>query len=417
MQKLNIAILSYRSAKYGGGQGVFVKDISMALSIIGHKVDVISGPPYPELYKDINLIKLPGLNLFETFSFRDRFKKFINKKKKNINDYYEFISVLFGGFPEMRTFGDRANEFIKNNNHYDLIIDNQSISYGMLEIQKRLPFIEIIHHPITYDLKHELEASNKIKYRISRYRWYSFLKMQKKVAPKINTIITPSKSSKKGIIEEFKCKEKNITVINNGLDASEFAPIDGSQRNPFRLITTASADVPLKGLDFSLKALKILITDFPEIHLIVIGNIKENGHTQRLIEKLKIEKNVFFKSNITKAEITNLYSSSSVAIVSSLYEGFGYPVIEAMSCAVPLIATDVSSIPELTKEFAILVEPKNDQMIADSVKKVLINYDKYKEIAIKSRKHVKENFNWAKITNEYEDIIYKTIKKFKNADI
>ena len=417
MQKLNIAILSYRSAKYGGGQGVFVKDISMALSIIGHKVDVISGPPYPELYKDINLIKLPGLNLFETFSSRDRFKKFINKKKKNINDYYEFISVLFGGFPEMRTFGDRANEFIKNNNHYDLIIDNQSISYGMLEIQKRLPFIEIIHHPITYDLKHELEASNRIKYRISRYRWYSFLKMQKKVAPKINTIITPSKSSKKGIIEEFKCKEKNITVINNGLDASEFAPIDRSQRNPFRLITTASADVPLKGLDFSLKALKILITDFPEIHLIVIGNIKENGHTKRLIEKLKIEKNVFFKSNITKAEITNLYSSSSVAIVSSLYEGFGYPVIEAMSCAVPLIATDVSSIPELTKEFAILVEPKNDQMIADSVKKVLINYDKYKEIAIKSRKHVKENFNWAKITNEYEDIIYKTIKKFKNADI
>ena len=417
MQKLNIAILSYRSAKYGGGQGVFVKDISMALSIIGHKVDVISGPPYPELYKDINLIKLPGLNLFETFSSRDRFKKFINKKKKNINDYYEFISVLFGGFPEMRTFGDRANEFIKNNNHYDLIIDNQSISYGMLEIQKRLPFIEIIHHPITYDLKHELEASNKIKYRISRYRWYSFLKMQKKVAPKINTIITPSKSSKKGIIEEFKCKEKNITVINNGLDASEFAPIDGSQRNPFRLITTASADVPLKGLDFSLKALKILITDFPEIHLIVIGNIKENGHTQRLIEKLKIKKNVFFKSNITKAEITNLYSSSSVAIVSSLYEGFGYPVIEAMSCAVPLIATDVSSIPELTKEFAILVEPKNDQMIADSVKKVLINYHKYKEMAVKGRKHVKENFNWAKITNEYEDIIYKTIKKFKNADI
>ena len=417
MQKLNIAILSYRSAKYGGGQGVFVKDISMALSIIGHKVDVISGPPYPELYKDINLIKLPGLNLFETFSSRDRFKKFINKKKKNINDYYEFISVLFGGFPEMRTFGDRANEFIKNNNHYDLIIDNQSISYGMLEIQKRLPFIEIIHHPITYDLKHELEASNKIKYRISRYRWYSFLKMQKKVAPKINTVITPSKSSKKGIIEEFKCQEKNITVINNGLDASEFAPIDGSQRNPFRLITTASADVPLKGLDFSLKALKILITDFPEIHLIVIGNIKENGHTQRLIEKLKIKKNVFFKSNITKAEITNLYSSSSVAIVSSLYEGFGYPVIEAMSCAVPLIATDVSSIPELTKEFAILVEPKNDQMIADSVKKVLINYHKYKEMAVKGRKHVKENFNWAKITNEYEDIIYKTIKKFKNADI
>ena len=417
MQKLNIAILSYRSAKYGGGQGVYVKDISIALSIMGHKVDVISGPPYPELYKGINLIKLPGLNLFETFSFKDRLKKFIGKKNKNINDYYEFVSVLFGGFPEMKTFGDRVNNFIKNNNHYDLIIDNQSISYGMLEIQKRIPFIEIIHHPITYDFKHELEASNKIKYKISRYRWYSFLKMQKKVAPRINRIITPSKSSKKGIIQDFKCLEKNITVINNGLDASEFAPIETSKRNQFRLITTASADVPLKGLDFSLKALKNLMTDFPEVHLIVIGKIKENGHTQRLIEKLKIQESVFFKSNITKSEITNLYSTSSVAIVSSLYEGFGYPVIEAMSCGVPLIATNVSSIPELTKEFAILVDPKDHQMIADSVKKVFINYDKYKEIAINGREHVKDNFNWDKITKEYENVITKTIKEFKNADI
>ena len=417
MQKLNIAILSYRSAKYGGGQGVYIKDISMALSLMGHKVDVISGPPYPELHKDVYLIKLPGLNLFETFSFKDRVKKFLEKKKKNINDYYEFISVLFGGFPEMKTFGDRANTFIKKNNNYDVIIDNQSISYGMIEIQKRLPFIEIIHHPITYDFRYELEVSKKIKYKISRYRWYSFLKMQKKVAPRIHSIITPSQSSKKGIIKDFKCKDENITVINNGLDSFEFKPIEDAKRNPFRLITTASADVPLKGLDYSLKAIKKLKDEFPEIHLIVIGKIKKNGHTQRLIEKIKIEERVFFKSNLTKAEITDLYSRSSVAIVSSLYEGFGYPVIEAMSCEVPLIATNVSSIPELTKEFAILVDPKNEQMISNSVQKVLLNYDKYKEVAVKGRRHVIENFNWAKITKEYENIIQKQIKRFNNADI
>ena len=104
MQKLNIAILSYRSAKYGGGQGVYVKDISLALTLIGHKVDVISGAPYPDLHNGINLIKLPGLNLFETFSFKDRVKKLFYKKEKNVNDYYEFFSVLFGGFPENENF-------------------------------------------------------------------------------------------------------------------------------------------------------------------------------------------------------------------------------------------------------------------------------------------------------------------------
>jgi len=82
LQKLNIAILSYRSAQFGGGQGVYIRDISLALKLKGHNVDVISGPPYPNLHDGINLIKLPGLNLFETFSFRDRLKKFLKKKNK-----------------------------------------------------------------------------------------------------------------------------------------------------------------------------------------------------------------------------------------------------------------------------------------------------------------------------------------------
>ncbi len=416
MEKLNIAILSYRSAQFGGGQGVYIRDISLALKLKGHNVDVISGPPYPNLHDGINLIKLPGLNLFETFSFRDRLKKFLKKKNKKLDHYYEFFSVLLGGFPEPKTFGNRANRYFKLNDHYDLIIDNQSLSYGMIDIQKRFPLIEMIHHPITFDYRHELESSNKIKYRISRQRWYSFLKMQKKVAPNIKRIITPSKSSKEGIVNEFNCNKDNITVINNGLDTNEFSPVNEVIRNEFRLITTASADVPLKGLDFSLKALKKLKKDFPNIHLIVIGLIKKGGHTQKLIRKLGLENDVIFKSNLTKNQIKDCYSKSSIAIVSSLYEGFGYPVIEAMSCEVPLIATNVSSIPELTSEFATLVDPKNEEMIYKSVKDILAEYDKYKKIAIEGRQHVIKNFNWIKITNEYEQAIFETIKNFKNAN-
>ena len=413
MQKLNIAILSYRSAQFGGGQGVYIRDISLALKLKGHNVDVISGPPYPNLHDGINLIKLPGLNLFETFSFRDRLKKFLKKKNKKFDHYYEFLSVLFGGFPEPKTFGNRANRYLKLNDHYDLIIDNQSLSYGMIDIQKRFPFIEIIHHPITFDYKYELASSRKIKYRISRHRWYSFLKMQKKVAPCIKRIITPSKSSKKGIVDEFNCNKANITVINNGLDTNEFSPVNEVKRNEYRLITTASADVPLKGLDFSLKALKKLKKDFPNIHLIVIGLIKKGGHTEKLIRKLGLENDVTFKSNLTKNEIKDCYSKSSIAIVSSLYEGFGYPVIEAMSCEIPLIATNVSSIPELTSEFAKLVDPKNEEMIYQSVKDILSEYDKYKKIAIKGRQHVIKNFNWIKITDEYENTIFETIKNYE----
>ena len=416
MQKFNIAILSYRSARFGGGQGVYIRDISYALNSMGHNVDVVSGPPYPDLHKEVNLIKLPGLDLFETFSFRDRINKLFNKKNKNIYDYYEFFSVLLGGFPEPKTFGVRANKYLEDIEKYDLIFDNQSISYGILDIQKRFPFIEIIHHPITIDYKYELESSTKLKYRISRYRWYSFLKMQKKVAPSIKRIITPSISSKNGIINEFKCEKENISVINNGLDSMEFSPINNFPRNKFRLITTASADVPIKGLDYSLKALKILKKDFPKIHLIVIGKIKNHGHTQRLIKKLKLEEDVIFKSNLSKLQIKELYASSSVAIVSSLYEGFGYPVIEAMSCEIPLIATNISSIPELTSNYAKLIEPKNEEMISNSVKEIFLDYSKYKEIARYGRQHIIKNFNWIKISKEYEKIILNTIEEFNNAN-
>ncbi len=299
---------------------------------------------------------------------------------------------------------------------YDVIIDNQSLSYGLLNIQKRFPLIEIIHHPITFDYKFELAASNKIRYKISRHLWYRFLKMQIKVAPKLETIITVSKSSKNGIIKEFKCNKNKISVINNGLDTNEFSPIPVSKRNKNRLITTASADVPLKGLDYSLKAIKILKEKYPDIHLIVIGDVKKGGHSERLIEELGIKENIFFKKNISKAKICELYSSSSIAIVSSLYEGFGYPVIEAMSCEVPLIATDVSSIPELVGNFAKLIKPKDSKQISDAVIEILSDYENYKVIAENGRQHIIDKFNWPKITRQYEEVILRTIQNYKNVN-
>jgi glycosyltransferase involved in cell wall biosynthesis len=413
LHKLNIAILSYRSAPFGGGQGIYVHDISKALSFMGHQVDVISGPPYPNLDEKVNLIKLPGLDLFQTFSFKDRLKTFIKKKNKRAIDFYEFFSIFFGGFPEMRTFGIRAKEFLDKNHDYDIVIDNQSISYGMLQIQKKFPLIEIIHHPITKDYKFELQSNSGFMYRLSRHRWYSFLKMQKRVAPQLKTIVTPSINSLKDIEIDFNVNKQNINVINNGLDIDIFIPYKEIRRNPTKLITTASADVALKGLDYTLKSLASLVNDFPEISLLVIGKMKKGGHTSRLIDELGIKDIVFFKTGLSKEEIAKEYASSSIAIVSSLYEGFGYPVIEAMSCEVPLIATDVSSIPELVCDYAKLIPAKNTNELSNAIRDILHDYPHYKNIAVKGRQHIVDKFNWLKITEEYENIISKTINDFR----
>ena len=417
MSKLKIALLSYRSAPFGGGQGVYVHDISKALAMKGHQVDIISGPPYPKIPENVNLIELPGLDLFQTFSFKERVRIFWEKKSKTRFDYFEFCSVLFGGFPEMLTFGYRAKDYLINNSDYDIVIDNQSISYGMLEIQKLLPLIEIIHHPITKDYEHDLQANNKLLYRFSRYRWYSFLKMQKKVAPHIKNIITPSLNSLKDISRDFKCNSNSMNVIHNGLDVDIFIPYSNIKRDQLRLITTASADVPLKGLDYTLEALSFLKKEFCDINLVVIGKLKQEGHTSRLIKRLGLENIIQFKTNLTKKEIAEEYACSSIAIVSSLYEGFGYPVIEAMSCSVPLIAANTSSIPELVGDYATLIPSRDSTSLAKSIKLVISDYEKYKNIAEKGRLHVLDNFNWTKITEEYESVIYKIIEDYKNANL
>ncbi|MDC1420797.1 glycosyltransferase family 4 protein [Gammaproteobacteria bacterium] len=409
---LKIAILSYRSAPFGGGQGVYVYELSKALNSIGHNVDVISGPPYPELIADIELIKLPGLNLFSTFKFRERLKIFFHTKNKSLDDWYEFSSTLMGGFPELKTFGNRAKIFLSDKN-YDAVIDNQSISFGMIDIQKSKPLIEIMHHPISKDYFYDLKFARGLVQRISKMRWFSFLKMQKKVAKQINVVVTPSLNSKQDIHHDFKVPMQNIQVIPNGIDFNTFCALPNIVPSAHGVITTASADVPLKGLDFSLHAIALLKSEYLDINLTVIGSPRAEGHTERLIKRLKLEEQVSFKTNLTKEEITREYAKSSVAVVSSLYEGFGFPVGEAMACATPLVATNVASIPEITGSFAQLIPAEDEEAIYQGIKNIFQSPQKYKIQAELGRQHIIENFNWTKIGHAYEELLYKTIIDFK----
>ena len=409
---LKIAILSYRSAPFGGGQGIYVYELSKALNNIGHNVDVISGPPYPELIPDIELIKLPGLNLFSTFKFRERLKIFFHTKNKSLDDWYEFSSTLMGGFPELQTFGNRAKIFLSDKK-YDAVIDNQSISFGMIDIQKSKPLIEIMHHPISKDYFYDLKFARGLVQRISKMRWFSFLKMQKKVAKQIKVVVTPSLNSKQDIHHDFKVPMQNIQVIPNGIDFNTFCSLPNIVPRANGVITTASADVPLKGLDFSLHAIARLKSEYPDINLTVIGSPRAEGHTERLIKKLKLEEQVSFKTNLTKEEITHEYAKSSVAVVSSLYEGFGFPVGEAMACATPLVATNVASIPEITGSFAQLIPAEDAEAIYQGIKNIFQSPQKYKIQAELGRQHIIENFNWTKIGYAYEELLYKTINDFK----
>ena len=414
MHKLKIALLSYRSAPFSGGQGIFVRELSSALLKRGHEVDIISGPPMPILDPGNKLIKLEGLNLFETFNFRDRAFKLWNKKNKDSLDYYDFFKTLIGGFPEMYSFGERVKKYLSHKKDYDIVIDNQSLSLGMLEIQKTYPFIEIIHHPITKDFKYDLIYSNGFMQRFFKKRWYSFLKMNKKVAPKLKKIITPSVNSKKDIALDFKIDPKRIDVIPNGLDLTIFKKNNGLERERFKIVTVASADIPLKGLDTTLKAISLILDKYPNIKLSVVGNPRENGHTERVIRQLNLTNHISFKTNLSKEEVAYEYQSSSLAIISSLYEGFGFPAAEAMACGTPIISSNSSALPEIIQDFGQLYEPGNSVALRDCIENFYLNRSSYNDLAKKGSLYANETFNWQKIALDYEEQFLETIEKFNS---
>ena len=414
MHKLKIALLSYRSAPFSGGQGIFVRELSSALLKRGHEVDIISGPPMPILDPGNKLIKLEGLNLFETFNFRDRAFKLWNKKNKDSLDYYDFFKTLIGGFPEMYSFGERVKKYLSHKKDYDIVIDNQSLSLGMLEIQKTYPFIEIIHHPITKDFKYDLIYSNGFMQRFFKKRWYSFLKMNKKVAPKLKKIITPSVNSKKDIALDFKIDPKRIDVIPNGLDLTIFKKNNELERERFKIVTVASADIPLKGLDTTLKAISLILDKYPNIKLSVVGNPRENGHTERVIRQLNLTNHISFKTNLSKEEVAYEYQSSSLAIISSLYEGFGFPAAEAMACGTPIISSNSSALPEIIQDFGQLYEPGNSVALRDCIENFYLNRSSYNDLAKKGSLYANETFNWQKIALDYEEQFLETIEKFNS---
>ena len=411
---MKIGLLSYRSNPFSGGQGIYVKHLSLALTKLGHQVDVISGPPYPDLHEDINLIEIPSLNLFE-LEDNLRLRSFRPSFLFNLADFREWLGVLSGSFPEPYAFGKRVNIYLdKTSTDYDLIHDNQSLCHELINIQKEIPLVTTIHHPITRDRRLALEAAATWKERLSINRWHSFLRMQKKVAPQLNRIVCPSNQSKADVIEELKVNEENIDVVLNGIDLDSFTRDERVEQKPYRIITTASADVPLKGLKFLIEAMTEIIEEIPEAHLMVLGRAKEKGDIAKLISRLNLEEKISFRSGLSQSELVSLYSSSHICVIPSLYEGFGFGAGEAMACGLPLISTQSGGLKEVIGQEAVIIEAASSEAIIKAVKDLFSNKEKQLALSRAGRKRMEKEFNWMKAAEAYEKIYSKTIKEFHN---
>ncbi|WP_250462773.1 glycosyltransferase family 4 protein [Microbulbifer litoralis] len=390
---LKICLLGYRSHPYCGGQGVYLYYLSKALVEAGHRVDVVSGQPYPELDSRVKLIEMPGLNLFDTESPTRALRP---RHLLSWTDFFEWWSKLTGGFAEPYTFGRRVAKYLRRHGQrYDIVHDNQSLCYGLLDVEKNgLPIVATIHHPITRDRQLALDAAPDWRYRLLVRRWHSFLRMQIKVARRLRHIVTVSRQSERDIIEQFGVAPEQIELVYNGIDTEIFQPQPHIERRPLRIMTTASADQPLKGLRFLLHALAELREQHPHLELLVVGQLREGGATEQLLRQLQLQGAVRFVSGVSNREMAEYYASAAVVVCPSLYEGFGLPAGEAMACGVPVISSDGGALPEVVGDAGVVVPAGNSGALAHALAELLADEPRCTALGEKGRARIERHFSW-----------------------
>ena len=226
-------------------------------------------------------------------------------------------------------------------------------------------------------------------------------------------VFTVSEASKRDILEYFDVPEAKVAVIYNAIDErfSEEPVADEVLRvkeryqlnDPF--ILYAGNIKPHKNLERLIEAFHIIRKgELEYVKLLIIGDeISKYAALRRTVHRYKLHKHVRFFGFVPDATLAILYRLARVFVFPSLYEGFGLPPLEAMASGTPVVTSNVSSLPEVVGDAAILVDPYSAQAIADGILKVLRSTHLRDELKARGLKRAQE-YSWARSVQRVREV-------------
>ena len=410
---MKICLLCNRGNMYCGGQGVYLYYLSSELQLLGHEVDIIVGPPYPQVPEGIAVHKVENLNFYDAgddfLPAQNPFRVFTPL------NLYELAATRLWMFPEMLAFSIRAYLKLRQllaEHRFDIIHDNQTLAYGILLMKSfGIPIVATVHHPLPIDRKADIAQARDFRERLGRVMFYPFF-MQHLVSRRMDRVITVSRSS----AEETKCAfgipEAKLRVVHNGIDTTVFKKVEGLRKEPNSLIVVANTRDRKKGILYLLQAVRLLKEDLPVKLTIVDDPDPEEGFAPYLVRKYSLEDSVSFTGRLTTPELVEHYSRAEIAVTASTYEGFGLPAAEAMACSTPVVATTAGALPEVVEDgvTGILVPPADSYALAGAIKLLLADEALRRKMGEAGRKRVERHFSWEQAAKRtlavYEEVLH-----------
>ena len=249
------------------------------------------------------------------------------------------------------------------------------------------PRIVTIHDltPILYPGTHTIKIVDNFKLVLQKIR-------HEKIP-----VLTVSENSKKDLIKHAGINADSLHVVYNGKDKFE-PPVSNTENISDKYILCVGTREPRKNLNKVVAAFNLIAGKYPELRLIIVGKY---GWGKELVSSIK--NRVKILGFISREKLIHLYKNAVCLVYPSLYEGFGLPVLDAMSLGCPVITSKTSSLPEVGGEAVLYVNPNDEKEISASIMRMIEESELRNEL-IKKGLVQAEKFSWEKCARETREI-------------
>jgi len=210
--------------------------------------------------------------------------------------------------------------------------------------------------------------------------------------------------NEKSMLKKLGIDSDKVLVIHNGTDTNVFVPSEKEKNN--NQILWIGRFTPGKGVEYLIDAFDILIKEYPNLELLMIGKGYLKESIEQKIRDLDLGKNVIIKEFVPNSELPGIYQSSDVFVLPSLNEGVPRTILEAMSCGMPIVCTELPQLVDVVEGCGLLVPLRDSQALAESISKIMSDKELAQKLGANGRVKVAENYSW-------EDTVKKTVQLYE----